>query len=145
MREHDGAWDKIAVWRIAVRLGLRVPEEKRMFQAYPKKCWQADPGLIMRWAPVNTTEEARNQCFEPVVRMPPAGLSEHEREHLKSFELKIGHANGPDGSITYMQLHGEHWFTPTEDGLWEWWASCFFIVTKLIVFPLVSRWNLGRT
>lgn len=119
LREHDGEWDKIAVWRIAAKLGLRVPEKNWDFQTYPEKCWQADPGLIVRWAPVTTSEEVHVQCFEPVARMPPIGLGEYEREHLRSFELKSGSANRPDGTLNYTLSHGEEWFTSTEDGLWE--------------------------
>lgn len=119
LREHDGAWDNIAVWRVAAMIGLRVPEDSRPFRTYPSMSWQTHPGLIVRWAPVMTSEEYRTQCYEPVARMPAAGLAPHEQERLKSFCVITAFATVPGNFMSYMKPRGEHWLTPTEDGLWE--------------------------
>ncbi|CAE6524909.1 unnamed protein product [Rhizoctonia solani] len=120
LREHDGTWDQIAVWRVGRDIGLRPPPGSRVFNDYPPRQWTTDPGWIIHWPDPSFMREP-DEYFNPVVRLPKSMIEkEYEQQHLTSFMIKVATGKRGDECVNYFdQDRGENWFMPTEWNDWE--------------------------
>ncbi|KAJ1310502.1 hypothetical protein OPQ81_007234 [Rhizoctonia solani] len=120
LREHDGTWDQIAVWRIARNIGLRPPPSSKIFDDYPPHHWTIDPGWIIHWPDSNSMLEQSDEYFNLVVRLPKSLMEEYERQHLKSFMIKNAMGKRGDECIDYFPDGIDaNWLLPTQQEDWE--------------------------
>ncbi|KDN40683.1 hypothetical protein RSAG8_08012, partial [Rhizoctonia solani AG-8 WAC10335] len=76
LREHDGTWDQIAVWRVGRDIGLRPPPSGRIFNYYPSCHWNINPGWIIHCPGPSTMPNEPNEHFNTVLRLPKSMIEE---------------------------------------------------------------------
>ncbi|KAG8763085.1 hypothetical protein FRC11_006131 [Ceratobasidium sp. 423] len=121
LREYDGTWDQIAVWRVGRDIGLRPPPGSRIFNDYPPLQWTIDPGWIIRWPDPSFMREP-DEYFKRVVRLPKSMIEEeYEQQHLTSFMVKLIKGIRDNELVKYPDQDREDgaWFLPTEWNDWE--------------------------
>ncbi|CAE6524570.1 unnamed protein product [Rhizoctonia solani] len=121
LREHDGTWDQIAVWRVGRDIGLRPPPSSRAFNCYPAHHWTINPGWIIHWPEPGSMPSELDGCFNPVVKLPKSMIEEeYEQQHLTSFMIKTAMGKRGDECINYFnQDRGEAWLLPAQEKDWE--------------------------
>ncbi|CAE6499566.1 unnamed protein product [Rhizoctonia solani] len=120
LREHDGTWDQIAVWRVSRDIGLRPPPSSKIFNYYPPRHWMMNPGWIIHWPDPSPIPNDPNECFNPVARLPEWLIEEYEHEHLTSFMITLAMGKRGDECISYFKRDGhENWLEPAEEKDWE--------------------------
>ncbi|CAE6488876.1 unnamed protein product [Rhizoctonia solani] len=120
LRDHDGIWDRIAVWRIARRIGLRPPATRVTFECYPSRQWAIDPGWIIHWQESGRSMPDYPWCFNLVDKLPKSMLHKYEQQHLTSFMITYPMGKRGDELVNYFEADGEYWFLPAQQKDWEY-------------------------
>ncbi|CAE6434294.1 unnamed protein product [Rhizoctonia solani] len=121
LREHDGTWDQIAVWRIARDIGLRPPSDSSVFNCYPPPEWTTDPGWIIHWPNPPSIWNEPDGCFTPVARLDESMIGDYERQHLTSFKFTMATGTRGGELIDYLDAsRHEDWLLPAQQDDWEY-------------------------
>ncbi|CAE6345601.1 unnamed protein product [Rhizoctonia solani] len=130
LREHDGAWDEIAVWRIAIDIGLRPSPTETIFRSYPPDKFTTYPGAITYF---RDSPDEYGEWFDLVDKLPEIELSWYEQEHLESFEMISAIGRVGDEVFSFVKQDAiDRWLPPAQHDGWEYfplepWQSLEFV------------------
>jgi hypothetical protein len=117
LREHDGAWDEIAVWRIAIDIGLRPSPTETIFRSYPPDKFTTYPGAITYF---RDSPDEYGEWFDLVDKLPEIELSWYEQEHLESFEMISAIGRVGDEVFSFVKQDAiDRWLPPAQHDGWE--------------------------